>query len=78
MLQMKCNQSGCDNPPAFRFTWPGRDEACICAIHALKLRGVAGGIGLYVQLIQLTPDDYIRNDYRETYPADAGKEKRDG
>lgn len=66
MLSMKCNQEGCDSPPAFRFTWPGRDEACICAIHALKLRGVAGAMGLYVQMVPLTPDDYIRNDYRET------------
>jgi hypothetical protein len=56
---MKCNQSDCDSPPVFRFTWPGKDEARICAIHAVKLRGVANAMGLYVQLIQLTPEDYI-------------------
>lgn len=65
-LQMKCNQSGCDNPPAFRFTWPGRDEACICVIHALQMEAIKGAMGLYVQMIPLTPDDYIRNDYRDT------------
>lgn len=56
---MKCNQHECANPPAFRFTWPGKDEARICAIHAIKMRNIASAMGLYVQLIHLTPEDYI-------------------
>lgn len=75
-LQMKCNQEGCSGPPAFRFTWPGRDEACICVIDALRLQQIAGAMGLYVQMIPLTPEDYIRNDYRETYPAQPPSEER--
>lgn len=51
-----CNQKGCDNPGAFRFTWPGRDEATICEEHAPKLRGVASAMGLYLQLIPTTPE----------------------
>ena len=27
-----CNQKGCDNEAMYRFTWPGRDEAGICAM----------------------------------------------
>ena len=50
---MKCNQHGCENPAAFRFTWPGRDEAGICEAHAPKLRNIAAAIGCYVQLIPL-------------------------
>lgn len=56
---MKCNQTNCDNPPAFRFTWAGRDEDHICAIHAVKLRAVTSAMGYYCQLIPLTPEDYI-------------------
>lgn len=48
-----CNQQGCDAPAAYRFTWPGRDEACICEGCAPKLRRVADAMGLYVQLIPL-------------------------
>ena len=74
-LQMKCNQKDpdCTNPPAFRFTWPGRDEACICVVHARKMQDIINAMGLYVQMIPLTPEDYIRNDYRETL--DGAKER---
>ncbi len=47
----KCNQTGCDEPSAFLFTWPGRDQAGICAEHAPKMRAVADAMGCYVQLI---------------------------
>jgi hypothetical protein len=56
----ECNQKGCENPAAFRFTWPGKDEAGICAIHAVKMQGITRAMGLYVQTIPLTVDDYIR------------------
>lgn len=50
----KCNQRPeCANPPVYRFTWPGCDEAAICNEHAGKLRTVADVLGLHVQLIPL-------------------------
>lgn len=30
----------CPNPGAFRFTWPGRDEAYICATCVEKLKAI--------------------------------------
>lgn len=56
----KCTQHDCDSPPVFRFTWPGKDEAYTCAIHAFALNKTAAAIGLHLQLIQLTPEDYIK------------------
>lgn len=53
MLLPICNQEGCLNTPAYRFTWPGRDEACICEEHSNKLKRVADAIGLYIQFIPL-------------------------
>lgn len=52
---MKCNQKDpqCELPPAFRFTWPGKDEAVICTIHAAQLANIAAAIDLYLQLIPL-------------------------
>lgn len=50
---VRCNQAGCIEPAAFRFTWPGKDEAGICAGHEPKLRGVASLMGLYLQIIPL-------------------------
>lgn len=54
MMDMKCNQAGCENKAAYRFTWPGRDEAGICEQHSTKLRGVAHAMGMHVQLIPLS------------------------
>ena len=48
-----CNQNGCEAPAVARFTWPGRDEAGICAEHLPKLRGVASAMGLHLQIISL-------------------------
>ncbi len=48
-----CNQHGCNEPAAYRFTWPGQDEAGICEVHAVKLRAIAAAIGLPLQLIRL-------------------------
>lgn len=50
---MTCNQKGCTQPAAFRFTWPGRDESAICSEHVKKLQDVAQAMGLYVQIIPL-------------------------
>ena len=48
-----CNQVGCLNDGAYRFTWPGRDESTICEEHVGKLRGVAAAMGLPLQVIPL-------------------------
>jgi hypothetical protein len=53
---MKCNQRSCDKPAAFRFTWPGRDEAGICADHEPKLKVIATAMGLYIQVIPLSDE----------------------
>ena len=59
MSRNTCNQTGCENPGAYRFTWPGKDEQCICEEHATQLRGVAACIGLHLQLIRLD-DEYTQ------------------
>ena len=51
---MKCNQKNCDEPAAFRFTWPGQDEAGICIDHVDKLQNIARAMGLHLQVIPLT------------------------
>lgn len=57
---MKCNQKDCPDPPALRFTWPGQDEAAICVVHAIQLNLIADAMGLHLQLIPLTAEDYLR------------------
>lgn len=44
----------CGQHAAFRFTWPGKDEAFTCVDHAMQLAGVANAIGLHLQLIPLS------------------------
>lgn len=56
-----CRQDGCRNYAALKYTWPGRDESAICAEHAPKLRGIANAIGLYVQLLPVTPEEHERS-----------------
>ena len=51
--ELQCNQVGCKQPAAFRFTWPGRDEAGICAEHESRLRSVAEALGFPLQIIPL-------------------------
>lgn len=58
----KCNQHGCENTPAFRFTWPGRDEAAICKPHSEKLKAITAAMGLYVQLIELELSEEPHNE----------------
>ena len=47
---MKCSQDSCAAPAVGRYTWPGRDEAWICADHSPKLRGLAEACGFYLQI----------------------------
>lgn len=50
----------CEFPAMFRYTWPGRDEAVVCFIHARKLDALARVMGFYLQFIQLTPDEMMQ------------------
>ena len=59
MIEAKCNQildggKKCGLPGAYRFTWLGKDEKCICAKHAPQLAAVAEAMGMHLQLIPLT------------------------
>jgi hypothetical protein len=44
----------CPNPPAYRYTWPGQDEAHLCEHHAETLQNIAHAMGFPVQLIPLS------------------------
>ena len=48
------SDSLCGEHAAFRYTWPGKDEAHICVNCAVRLQAVANAMGLYVQLIPLS------------------------
>lgn len=52
-MTTKCNQTGCENPAAFRYTWPGEAENSICLEHALKLQEIANAMGCPIQLIPI-------------------------
>ncbi len=54
---MSCNQKGCQNPGAYRFTWPGENEKTICEAHVGTLRGVSAAMGLHLQVIPLPQGD---------------------
>lgn len=47
----------CRNPGAFKYTWPGRNEAYICAEHVEKLKAVAFAIGLYLQIGEIPENE---------------------
>ena len=55
------SEKHCENPALFRFTWPGKDEACICTEHAGQLQNVAQAMGMHLQLIVLTPEEIINS-----------------
>ncbi len=48
---MKCNQTDCQNPATFLYTWPGHNQAGTCDEHGHKLQAVAHEMGWYLQLI---------------------------
>lgn len=56
---MKCQTNDCEEIPAYRFTWPGKDEARCCPGCMLKLVGVARAIGLHLQMVPLGISDYL-------------------
>ena len=41
----------CHRPAAFRYTWMGSDESCICVGHAVELSAIASAMGLPLQLV---------------------------
>ena len=47
-------ETKCQEPAVFRYTWPGKDEACICLVHAQGLKQIASAMGFYIQLIPLS------------------------
>lgn len=47
----------CGEPAVFRYTWPGKEEAVVCTDCADKVRAIANAIGMFQQLIPLTPKD---------------------
>ena len=63
MSDLKCNQESCEETAAFRFTWPGRDEAGICIFHARQIQDVAKAMGLHLQLhpVHLTEPHVIKD-----------------
>jgi len=46
----------CPEPAQYRYTWPGRDEAVICAVCVGKLLQVAAAMGLSLQIIDLAKE----------------------
>ena len=49
----------CPQPAFVRYTWPGKDEALVCRRHAQAIAWVANGIGLHLQMIQLSEADQL-------------------
>ena len=60
MQEIKCN-----NPAAYRFTWPGRDESFICYIHAPQLLRVAEAMGMPLQMIPVHESDQEKEECRQ-------------
>ena len=54
---MKCNQKNCTNKAAYRFTWPGENEAGICNAHVETIKNIARAMGLPLQVIPLEKAD---------------------
>ena len=46
-----CAQRDCDEPTAFLYTWPGRDQAGVCVGHSGYLQRVAEAMDLHLQLL---------------------------
>jgi hypothetical protein len=52
-MTKNCDQTGCTNPGAFRYTWPGKNEAIICEKDVTRLLTIADAMGLHLQVIPL-------------------------
>ena len=62
----RCNQIGCLQPAAYRYTWPGKSEETICAGHAVKVKDTANCLGINVSMIMLGPQDFGMRGLGET------------
>ena len=49
----------CKNPVIYRYAWPGKDEAYICAIHAVQLHNLAQNIGLHLQFNRVSMPELL-------------------
>ena len=56
---VRCQQRNCDDDATFKFTWPGRDQAAVCATCALTVRGVANAMGLHVQFLVIDGEEHF-------------------
>jgi hypothetical protein len=44
----------CQEPAAYKYTWPDRRDALICEKHSHKLLAVSAALGILVQLTPLS------------------------
>lgn len=54
MSDTTCEQVGCEEPGAYRYTWPGKDEALVCEKDVAKILQVADVLGMHLQVIPVT------------------------
>lgn len=61
----------CEKKAAYRYTWPGKDEAEICEDCSKRLVRIADAMGLHLQLIPLddSSDETCFQQKRETSDA---------
>lgn len=50
---MKEEYKKCGGPAHVRYTWPGKDQANACLIHAIEIEGIAKAMGLHLQFIPI-------------------------
>lgn len=62
----------CQNPGAYKYTWPGRNEAYACKVHAAEVRALANMGGLYIQIRPIPEDEQWQCEQRYD-PSDAGE-----
>lgn len=60
----------CGIAAAFRYTWPGWDEAYACTYHARQIARIAHAMGFYLQLVPLAPRDPDRTCTQMVQPDD--------
>ena len=53
-------QTKCNNPPIFKYTWPGKCEDYVCSAHMMSLGYLVSQMGLYLEFIPLSPYDMVK------------------
>lgn len=61
-----CSQPGCGQDAAYRYTWPGREEAFACAGHAGHIKHAADAMGLTMPMRFLEPIDALKSNPGQT------------